>query len=87
MRLALATFAREHPSLEPVWSGSRVYRADGEKCFVFVQYRSKLHPPSYAGYVVWHGRECPDRLGGWQFHWGILPRHGVEWYEERSRVA
>jgi hypothetical protein len=48
---------------------------------VFVQHLSCVHPPSYSGYVVWHERDNLDRLGGWQFHWGILPRHAVEQYE------
>lgn len=84
MRFALTAFAREHPRSEPVWLGSWVYRTDAEKCFVFVQHRSVLQPPSYAGYVVWHGQEKVDHLGGWQFHWGILPRHAIEWYESRQ---
>lgn len=83
MRLALAAFAREHPDSIPVWEDSWVYRADAEKSFVFVQHLSCANPPSYAGYVIWHNREAPDHLGGWQFHWGIMSRHAVEWYESK----
>lgn len=82
MSLAQRAFEADHPESRMDWAGSWVYRADAEKCFVFVQHNwPGLHPPNYAGYVVWHVQEQIDRLGGWQFHWGILPRHAVEQYE------
>jgi len=82
MSLALRAFEEDHPESRADWAGSWVYRVDSEKCFVFIQHMASLHPPSYAGYVVWHDGDHLDRLGGWQFHWGILPRHAVEQYEE-----
>lgn len=83
MRVAFVTYTREHPDSKPVWSGSWVYRADEEKCFVFVKQRTTLHPPTYSVYVIWHNREVAHSLGGWQFQWGITPQHAVECYESR----
>jgi hypothetical protein len=81
MLTALQAFATEYPESRADWAGSWIYRTDAEKCFVFVQHVCCLHPPSYAGYVVRHRREGFERLGGWQFHWGIDPRHAVAQYE------
>jgi hypothetical protein len=85
MRLALQAFAGQHPTSRLDWAGSWVYRTDGEKAFVFVQHVSCIWPPSYAGYVVSHTDDRIEDLGGWQFHWGIWPRHAVEAYESRTR--
>jgi hypothetical protein len=87
MWIAQGTFAREHPDWRADWSGCWVYQAAPDRCFVFVQHRGAVQPPSYSGYVVWDQREEPDYLGVWQFHWGILPRHAVEWYESRRAAA
>src|SRR5262245_13473450 len=81
MLTALHAFTSEHPMSRADWAGSWIYRTDPEKCFVFVQHVGRMHPPSYAGYVVWHRGDAVDRLGGWQFHWGIVARHAVEQYE------
>ncbi len=86
MSLAVQAFENEHPESRMDCAGSWVYLADADKCFVFVQHVSCLHPPSYSGYVVWHHHDQVDCLGGCQFHWGILPRHAVEKYEA-SRAA
>lgn len=81
MYVAVRAFDEEHPESPLDRAGSWVYRADAEKCFVFVKHASRLHPPSHSGYVVWHDGKELEHLGGWQFHWGILPRHAVEQYE------
>jgi len=83
MRLALEAFAREHSDSQPDWRGCWVYQSDNDKSFVFIQHRGMIQPPTYAGYVIGREQEQPDRLGGWQFHWGALPRHTVDWYESQ----
>jgi hypothetical protein len=87
MSLALKAYAERRPQCPAAWGGSRVYRTDREKCFVFVShYGPDLQPPSYDVYAVFHDDGRVEPLGCWQFHWGILPRHIIERYETSRRA-
>jgi hypothetical protein len=82
MRLAVQ-FARDRDQMKVDWSGCWVERRDPQKCFVFLQHRSALQPPSYSVFVVWRESGRIDDLGSWQFHWGLFrPSQPIEAYEQ-----
>src|SRR5262249_32182563 len=83
MRLALHAFAEDNPAAKVDWSGSWVWHVDSEKCFVFIQRADPLLPATHAGFVIWHALDKIDRLGGYQFHWGMHPKQVIEEYESR----
>lgn len=87
MRLALQTFAEDKPAYTVRCAGTSVYRTDKEKCFVIIEQKSRIHPPCYSVYVVWHKDVHIDRLGTWQFHWGVKPIDAFNQYEQRRAAG
>lgn len=82
MRFAVR-FARDRYQMEVDWSGCWVKRRDAEKCFVFLQHKSILRPPSHSVFVVWRESGRIDELGDWVFHWGLFwPSQPIEAYEQ-----